>query len=65
MNEAKTISINVELDERQALAFAQFLKRVTFNDYRSCAVDNDETYTMIDAGEKIRDALAEQGFAPR
>jgi hypothetical protein len=65
MNETKTITINVELNEWQALVFAQFLKRVGFNDYRSNAADDDEAYTMIDAGEKIRDALAEQGFAPR
>jgi hypothetical protein len=65
MNETETITINVELNEWQALSFAQFLKRATFNDYGSNAANDDEAYTMIDAGEKIRDTLAEQGFGPR
>jgi hypothetical protein len=34
-------------------------------DYRSNAVDNDEAYSMVDAGEKIREALAQIGYAPR
>lgn len=65
MNEAKTISIYAELNEWQALAFAQFLKRVRLDHYKSCAVDENEAYAMLDAGEIIRDALAEQGFSPR
>jgi len=65
MSEPKIITLNVELNEWQALCYAQFLKRVGYNDYRSNAVNDDEAYTMIDAGEKIRDALAEKGFAPR
>jgi hypothetical protein len=61
----KTIRITADLTDAEALALAQFLKRVGFNDYRELAVDRDEAYTMIDAGEKVRQALAEQGYAPR
>jgi hypothetical protein len=64
VNRAKNIKINVELTEREALSFAQFLKRLVFNDYRSNAVDDDEAYAMLSAGEEIRDALAKQGVAP-
>lgn len=59
------ITISVPLTPKEALAYAQFLKRVTFGDYRGNAVDKDEAYTMVDAGEKIRAALAEKGYAPR
>ena len=35
------------------------------SDYRSHATSEAEAYHMIDAGEHIRRALAEQGYAPR
>lgn len=59
------IEIRVVLNERQAFEYAQFLKRATFEDYRTRARSDDEAYVMIAAGEQIREALAEQGFAPR
>jgi hypothetical protein len=65
MSDTKYVTISVDLDEDQAWAYAQFLKRVCFSDYRSNAASDEETRTMIDAGERIRDALAEKGFTPR
>lgn len=62
---SKVTTITASLTEAEALAFAQFLKRVGWNEYRINAVDENETYLMRDAGYKIQDALAEQGFAPR
>lgn len=59
------VQINAQLTEEQALAFAQFLKRACFSDYRSNAVSQDEAYLMIYAGEVLRKALADAGFAPR
>lgn len=61
----KTVKITAELTTAEAMAFAQFLKRSTFSDYRSNAVDETEAYRMIAAGGKIREALAEKGYAPR
>jgi hypothetical protein len=61
----QTIEIHVTLTDAQAREFAQFLKRVCFSDYRGCATSEDEAYHMRDAGEHIRRALAEQGYAPR
>jgi hypothetical protein len=61
----KTIQITVVLTETEAWEFAQFLKRVCFSDYRGHATSDTEAYHMIDAGERIRDALANQGYAPR
>lgn len=57
----------MELTSREAWEFAQFLKRVGFSDYRAlCEPYNREgPHRMIDAGEKIRVALAKNGYAPR
>ena len=59
------VTIQVELTENEALAFAQFLKRATLSDYRDGAANEEESFLMQHAGESIRKALAESGFAPR
>jgi hypothetical protein len=59
------MTIEVELSDELAWAFAEFLKRAGYSDYRQLAVDEQEAYAMRDAGEKVRTALAEKGYAPR
>jgi len=61
----QSIEITVTFTAAQAWQFAQFLKRVSFRDYRDNATCDEEAYLMRDAGELIREALAEQGYAPR
>jgi hypothetical protein len=61
----KDVPITVTLSDEQAWAFAQFLKRVCFSDYKDRAASQAEAYTMVGAGEVIREALREQGYAPR
>lgn len=63
--ETLEITLTVTLTDEQAWQFAQFLKRVSFREYRDNATCNEEAYRMIEAGGRIRDALAEQGYAPR
>lgn len=63
--ELKPVRIVIELSDAQAWAFAQLLKRATLDDYRSHAVNQDEAYEMSAAGEVIRQALAQVGYAPR
>jgi hypothetical protein len=60
-----TVEITLTLTETQAWELAQFFKRVCFSDYRGCATSEAEAYHMRDAGEHIRRALADQGYAPR
>ena len=65
---SELVEITVELTHDQALAFAQFLKRVGYCDYRELANTHNgdsEVYEMIYAGEEIRRALAEEGYSPR
>jgi hypothetical protein len=59
------IRLQVELPDAEAWAFAQFLKRVYFEHYRALSVSEEEADVMLAAGEAIRRALAEQGYAPR
>lgn len=65
MTRSNHVEINVTLTEPQAWGFAQFLKRICFSDYRSCATSDAEAYHMVEAGERVRIALAECGYAPR
>lgn len=59
------VRIALDLPPGEALALAQFLKRVGLDDYRRLAIDADEAWTMLDAGERLRAALATAGYAPR
>lgn len=66
MIEANTpLHIALSLPPDEAWALAQFLKRVGYSDYRALAASDDEAAAMRDAGERLRQALAEQGYAPR
>jgi len=60
--EVKVVSY---MTKDQAMALAQLLKRITFSDIRSNAVDDVEAYTMIAATVRVREGLAEGGFNPR
>jgi hypothetical protein len=62
---SKPVKITAELTAAEAMALAQFHKRIGWGEFRSNAVDDAEAYLMRDASEKVRAALAEQGYAPR
>lgn len=59
------LTMHMELPDHQAWAFAEFLKRAGYRDYRQLAADDQEAYAMQEAGEKLRATLAEKGIAPR
>ena len=54
-----------DLTEQQAMALAQFVKRVGWQEIRQNAVDDDEAYLIRDGIGSLQNALAEKGFAPR
>lgn len=58
-----TLDFN-DISEAQALALAQFVKRLQFDDIEAKAVDRDEAYTMRDAVEKLQWTLADAGYDP-
>ena len=49
----------------EARAFAQFLKRATRGYHRGHTVSADEAYAMQCFAERLRLALAVQGYVPR
>lgn len=59
------VRLDVDMTEEEALALAQFVKRVGFADCRGNAVDTDEAYLMIRALDRLRGALALAGWSPR
>ena len=59
------MQLNLEINEEQAMALAQFVKRVGFSEFKANAVDENETYLIRDAVSKLQDALAQEGYAPR
>lgn len=65
MSDKKAVKLDVELTEQQAGDLAQLIKRLSFSDYRGCAVDDDEAYRMVAALGRVREALARHGYDPR
>jgi hypothetical protein len=67
MADEPPVRFSVELPFDEALAFAQFLKRAGHSDYLRFAMqsDNEEAHRMLEAANKLREALAAIGIAPR
>ena len=61
----KKQQISINLNESESWLFALFLKRICFDGVRECAVDNNETYDIIQVIENTIKQLAAQGIAPR
>jgi len=59
------ITVHVEFNAEQAWALAQLVKRIGWADCRNLAEDEAQTRLMIQATERVRQALAEAGYAPR
>jgi hypothetical protein len=58
-----TFSVTLGCDE--ALALAQFLKRVGWSQMRENAVHDEEAYLIRYALGEVQEALAGEGYAPR
>jgi hypothetical protein len=61
----KAVHIDVDLPPAEALALAQFVKRVTWSAMRECAVDEAECFEIRAAIDKVQRALADADYAPR
>ena len=59
------MNFNLELTDNQALALAQFVKRVGWTEWRQNAVDDAEAYLMRDAFDQLAAALKDGGYSPR
>lgn len=52
----KTVRIDLEPPSAEAMALAQFVKRVTWTEMRACAVDEAECYEIRAAIDKVQRA---------
>lgn len=59
------VTVTTELTESQAMALAQFVKRLSWSEMRACAVDDDETWVIKDAISALQKSLADVGYRPR
>jgi hypothetical protein len=59
------VSIPVYLTDCEALALAQFVKRLGWTEFRACAVDDDEAESIRSAVGQLQLVLAELGYSPR
>lgn len=53
------------LDQDQAEALAQFVKRVSFSQVRESSQSDHEAYLMMDGFCSLRRSLDEAGYSPR
>lgn len=65
MPELETVTLDLKLEPSQALALAQFAKRVGWLEMRTAAVDDKEAYQIRIAIGVLAKALAGAGYAPR
>lgn len=57
--------ISFVLPDDQAVALAQFVKRVGWAEMRGCASSEHEAYLIRDAINALERRLADAGYAPR
>lgn len=60
-----SVTVTLELTPQEALALAQFVKRVGWLEFRQNAADDDEAYMIRDAVDRVAAGLAQVGYAPR
>jgi hypothetical protein len=61
----KQVSIDLQLSDTEAMALAQFVKRVGWTEVRANAASDQEGYDVRDALNLLQTALADAGYAPR
>lgn len=59
------VTVTLTLGDAEALALAQFVKRLSWSGMRECAVDEAETYRIRAGIDQLQRALADVGYAPR
>lgn len=59
------VVLALSLTDSQAMALAQFVKRVGWSEFRSNAVDDDEAHVIRDAFDVLRLELCVHGYSPR
>jgi len=59
------VMLSLELTDSEAVALAQFVKRVTWTEMRACAADDYECNQIRRGLDLLRQELGLQGYSPR
>ena len=59
------VTVSTALTDDQALALAQFVKRVGWSEFRTHVVDDNEAAMIRSAVDVLQKSLADAGYAPR
>ena len=59
------MDITTKATDDDIWAFAQFVKRTNWHQFRKNAIDQDEAYQIREDIVVLKQALAETGYAPR
>ena len=62
---SKIITVTLEINEDEAWALAQFVKRVGWSEMLQNAQDDEEAYLIRSGIVAVQTALAAAGFSPR
>lgn len=65
MNNPNTVTLELNINEQTAMALAQFVKRVGWQEFSQNAVNDDQAYLIGDGVAALQRALSQAGFAPR
>ena len=65
MKEPKSLTASMQLTEAEAYALADLCKRIGWRDVTSLAVDEDEARVMLQACDRVREALAQVNVVVR
>ena len=65
MSKDPKVVLKMTLSAAQALALAQFVKRVGWSEIRANATDEFEAHLMLEAVNLVQRELAAKGYAPR
>lgn len=57
--------LDLGVTDAEALALAQFVKRVGWSEFRNNAADDAEAHAIKAAVIRLQEALARAGYAPR
>lgn len=57
--------MKINLTDKEFYILSLYLKRLTWSDYESCAIDKTEAYAMKDLLCKLERILNKNGFNPR
>ena len=65
MSKPNTLTLELNINEQTAMALAQFVKRVGWQEFRQNAKDEQEAYLIGDGVAALQRGLSQAGYAPR